>query len=90
MDVVQKAQSGLTLRIMEGLLFNKKIVTTNQYLSKNKDFRNCPNIYILNQNNITGLQAFINKPTQEYPINIKKKYSFNVWLERLINKEEAK
>ena len=90
LDVVQKAQSGLTLRIMEGLLFNKKIVTTNQYLSKNKDFRNCPNIYILNQNNITGLQAFINKPTQEYLINIKKKYSFNVWLERLINKEEAK
>nr|WP_294781829.1 hypothetical protein [Prevotella sp.] len=90
LDVVQKAQSGLTLRIMEGLLFNKKIVTTNQFLSENKDFRNCSNIFILNQNNITGLQTFLKKPTQEYPLNIKKKYSFDEWLERLINKEEAK
>ena len=47
LDVVQKGQSGLTLRFMEGLLFNKKVVTTNVHIKENKDFGNNSNIYVL-------------------------------------------
>lgn len=88
-DVVQKNQTGLTLRIMEGILFDKKIVTTNLSMRTNKDFGNNSNIYVLTPNNIKGLNAFLNKPTETYPLWIKEKYSFDKWIERLDKSIEA-
>lgn len=89
LDVVQKKQSGLTLRFMESLLFDKKVVTTNVYIERNKDFGNNANIYVLTPNNINELNTFLSKPTTEYPQKLKDKYSFEKWLERLDNNEEA-
>lgn len=89
LDVVQKKQSGLTLRFMESLLFDKKVVTTNVYIEKNKDFGNNANIYVLTPNNINELNTFLSKPTTAYPQKLKDKYSFEKWLERLDKKTEA-
>ena len=89
LDVVQKDQSGLTLRFMESLLFDKKVVTTNVYIEKNKDFGNNANIYVLTPNNINELNTFLSKPTTAYPQKLKDKYSFEKWLERLDKNTEA-
>lgn len=89
LDVVQKKQSGLTLRFMESLLFDKKVVTTNVYIEKNKDFGNNANIYVLTPNNINELNTFLSKPTTTYPQKLKDKYSFEKWLERLDKNTEA-
>ena len=89
LDVVQKKQSGLTLRFMESLLFDKKVVTTNVYIEKNKDFGNNANIYVLTPNNINELNTFLSKPTTAYPQKLKDKYSFEKWLERLDKNTEA-
>lgn len=89
LDVVQEGQTGLTLRIMEGLLFDKKIVTTNKAMKTYRDFMDNPNIYILTKDNIVELSAFLKKPTVEYPKKIKEKYAIESWLSRIDNNKEA-
>lgn len=89
LDVVQEGQTGLTLRIMEGLLFDKKIVTTNAAIRMDKDFKDNPNIYVITKDNIKELYTFLKKPMVEYPNNLKAKYSFTNWLKRIDNNEEA-
>lgn len=89
LDVVQDGQTGLTLRIMEGLLFDKKIVTTNAAIRMDKDFKDNPNIYVITKDNIKELYTFFKKPMVEYPNNLKAKYSFTNWLKRIDNNEEA-
>lgn len=89
LDVVQEGQTGLTLRIMEGLLFDKKIVTTNAAIRMDKDFKDNPNIYVITKDNIKDLYTFLKKPMVEYPNNLKAKYSFTNWLKRIDNNEEA-
>lgn len=89
LDVVQKRQSGLTLRFMEGILFDKKVITTNHSICKNKDFGNNPNIYVLTPNNINEVNTFLRKSTIAYPEWMKEKYSFDRWLERLDKNIEA-
>lgn len=89
LDVVQNGQTGLTLRIMEGLLFDKKIVTTNAAIRTDKDFKDNPNIYVITKDNIKELYTFLKKPMVEYPNDLKAKYSFTSWLKRIDNNEEA-
>lgn len=89
LDVVQEGQTGLTLRIMEGLLFDKKIVTTNAAIRTDKDFKDNPNIYVITKDNIKELYTFLKKPMVEYPNDLKAKYSFTNWLKRIDNNEEA-
>lgn len=89
LDVIQEGQTGLTLRIMEGLLFDKKIVTTNAAIRMDKDFKDNPNIYVITKDNIKELYTFLKKPMVEYPNNLKAKYSFTNWLKRIDNNEEA-
>lgn len=89
LDVVQDGQTGLTLRIMEGLLYDKKIVTTNAAIRTDKDFKDNPNIYVITKDNIKELYTFLKKPMVEYPNDLKAKYSFTSWLKRIDNNEEA-
>ena len=89
LDVVQEGQTGLTLRIMEGLLFDKKIRTINAAIRMDKDFKDNPNIYVITKDNIKELYTFLKKPMVEYPNNLKAKYSFTNWLKRIDNNEEA-
>lgn len=84
LDVVQEGQYGLTLRVMEAILFSKKIITTNKYLANDVDFATNENIYILDKYNFRGLKSFILKPVIPYSENLKQKYSFYSWMERLL------
>lgn len=45
-DIVQENQSGLTLRIMEGLFFGKKIITNNNNIKK-EAFYNDTNFFVI-------------------------------------------
>lgn len=88
LDVVQAKQFGLTIRFMEALLFEKKIVTTNQSVAWNKDFKDSPNVYLLSKDNINELNTFISKAFVSYPSELTKKYSFHEWITRLDKNEE--
>lgn len=90
LDVVQDGQYGLTLRIMEALLFGKKVITTNKYINNDSDFVGNENIYVLDKDNINGLQTFILKPFVPYADELRKKYSFTEWLGRIEIGQEMK
>lgn len=90
LDVVQAKQFGLTIRFMEALLFEKKIVTTNQSITWNKDFKDNPNVYVLSKDNINELTSFINKTFVSYPSELIEKYTFKKWITRIDKNEELK
>lgn len=88
LDVVQEGQYGLTLRVMEAILFGKKVITTNKYLANDEDFSTNENIYILDKYNFKGLKSFILKSVIPYSESLKQKYSFYSWMERLLKNKD--
>ena len=80
-DIVQKDQSGLTLRAMESLFLDKKLITNNKYI-KDYDFFKKDNIFILDDynSNLDKLIMFLNGHYIKIGDNIKQKYLFNNWI----------
>ena len=78
LDIVQSGQSGITLRPMEAMFYNKKLITNNIYI-KEYDFYNPHNIFILQERNISELKEFLELPTIEINQEIKNKYRFSGW-----------
>ena len=79
-DIQHPLQSGLTMRTIEMLGVNKKIITTNENII-NYDFYNENNILILDRNNIQINNSFFDKEYQIIEDNIYQKYSLRSWLE---------
>ena len=84
LDIVQSGQSGITLRPMEAMFYNKKLITNNIYI-KEYDFYNPHNIFILQERNISELKEFLELPTIEINQEIKNKYRFSGgWLQEFL------
>ncbi|WP_196001869.1 hypothetical protein [Clostridium sp. 1001271B_151109_B4] len=81
LDILQENQEGLTLRVMESIFFEKKLITNNKDII-NYDFYNKNNIFIIGIDNINNLNSFINSPYNKIDDNIVNKYDFNNWLSR--------
>lgn len=84
LDLNQKSQSGLSMRCMEALFFNKKIITNNSHVFDKIDFEGkmTKNIDRLDDD----LIAFINQEDVYYDNSeeLKKYYSFKSWLNRIL------
>lgn len=73
-EIGQKGQTGLTIRALEALFFNKKMITTNEYV-KQMDFYNPANILVLNQDTIDSeIEMFLNVRLKKYDSGILAKY----------------
>lgn len=75
-EIMQDGQSGITIRALEALFFNKKLITDNIDII-NYDFYNKNNIFIFRYSSesiLTDLRVFIELPFVDVDINIKKKY----------------
>lgn len=84
LDILQPGQSGITLRPMEAMFYNKKLITNNIYV-KEYDFYNPRNIFILQERNISELKEFLELPTIEINQEIKNKYRFSGgWLKEFL------
>jgi len=83
LDYNQVGQSGLTLRIMEGLFFEKKVITNNVFV-KEYDFYNPANIFILDMDPIENIIDFVKTDFEKVPDEILSRYEFQNWLNRLI------
>lgn len=83
LDIAQKGQDGLSMRVMEALFLDKKIITTNQAIM-DAPFYNEKNILVieLGKTNMKDLQAFFAEPMVPYPTEAKEYYSFEKWVER--------
>lgn len=80
-DIVAKGQVGLTLRPLEAMFFNKKLITNDKSII-NRDFYNKENIFILDYDNFDKIEYFINSPYIEIPSDILYRYDFNSWIRR--------
>lgn len=82
LDVNQKGQKALTMRVMEAIYFSKKLITNNEDIV-NYDFYQENNIFLLPQDlgliSAEEIRAFLDKPFVPYPEEILARYDFEHW-----------
>lgn len=81
LDITQKGQNGLSLRFMESLFFEKKIITNNISVVE-YDFYNNSNVFILGKDDLNNLVNFILSPYVPIHDDIKNRYLFQSWAQR--------
>lgn len=83
LEVVDNSQIGLTLRSLEALFYNKKLITNNKSIKK-YDFYNKNNIFIIGEDNFEKINDFLNADLYEISEEIKIKYSYKNWINSLL------
>ncbi|MBE5912932.1 MAG: hypothetical protein E7274_02595 [Pseudobutyrivibrio ruminis] len=78
LEINQSGQIGCTLRALEALFFQKKLLTTNGAV-KNEEFYNENNIYILDDK-LEDIDKFMNLPFTD-TTDLKKKHDIDAWIE---------
>lgn len=86
-DMQHNKQSGLTMRTIETLGAKRKIITTNTNIKK-YDFYNENNIFVMNENDLSGIEKFIKHEYEPISDESYKKYSLHSWIETIINEAE--
>ena len=84
LDVLRKNQTGLSFRIFDSLALHKKLITTNESI-KEYDFYNENNICVINKNNISIPNDFLNTQYEKLPDEIYNKYSLESWVKKVFN-----
>ncbi|HGS5689690.1 TPA: hypothetical protein ACMDN5_002143 [Vibrio cholerae] len=83
LDIQHPSQSGLTIRTLECLASNKKLITTNDKI-KDYDFYNKNNIFILKNDNSHELVDFINISYVSISEDLVNKYSLDSWVKTIL------
>ncbi|WP_392566293.1 hypothetical protein RHO15_01455 [Utexia brackfieldae] len=84
LEINHQGQSGVSLRTIEAIVLNKKLITTNKAI-KNYQFYNPHQIFIL-ENNYDEIAAFLTAKFAAIPIEKLNKYTADGMLETIINK----
>jgi len=79
LDIVSERQSGLTIRPLEALFLNKKLIT-NDVTIKKRDFFLPENIFILGDRDIKELPSFLCHPHSPVNESISDRYDFKSWI----------
>lgn len=74
LEINKPEQRGLTLRALEALIFNKKLITTNASI-RSMDLYDPARIFIYNVDDIEGLQDFLQSPLPYVDEKLLSKYS---------------
>lgn len=83
-DMQHDQQSGLTMRTIETLGANRKLITTNKNIKK-YDFYNENNILVMEDHNLTAIAEFIKHDYKPINNDIYKKYSLHSWIKTIVN-----
>ncbi len=83
LDISQQGQDGYSMRVMEAIFFNKKLITTNAHV-KDSMFYDENNILIIDFGATTDeeLRAFFEKPFRPYDESVRQYYSIEAWAAR--------
>jgi hypothetical protein len=81
-DIQHPNQEGLTMRTIETIGAQKKLITTNSNII-NYDFYSDDNILVINRGNPEIPDEFITKHYKPLPSHIYDKYSINSWIARI-------
>lgn len=80
-DIVSESNYGLTLRPIEALLYEKKLITNYRQI-KEEEFYSPDNVFIYGED--TDIQGFFNKPFKKINKNIVEKYDVNFFIKTLL------
>ncbi|WP_035291762.1 hypothetical protein [Clostridium sp. KNHs214] len=83
-DMQHNKQSGLTMRTIETLGAKRKLITTNRNI-KRYEFYNENNIFVMDENNLDKIEAFIKRKYEPINDEVYKKYSISSWIDTIIN-----
>lgn len=81
LDVLQEGQEGMTLRVMEALFHRKKLITTQKAIMK-AEFYHPDNVFVIGEDDWTGIKDFLKRPLYPVPKEIVEKYDFSMWIRR--------
>lgn len=83
LDISQKGQDGYSMRVMEAIFYDKKLITTNEAV-RNSSFYDENNVLIIDLDKTTSeeIHAFFEKEFHPYPEQIRDYYSFEAWIDR--------
>lgn len=81
LEINQEDQSGLTIRALECLFYEKKLITNNKNI-KNEKFYSAENIFILGEDNLQKLDIFLRKPYFKVNPEIVEYFDFKKWIDR--------
>lgn len=84
LDIGHSSQSGLTMRIIESIGMNQKIITTNESI-KNYDFFDENMVRIIDRNNIDLPPKDFFDTEFSYNEEIRSKYSLEQWVYNVLN-----
>lgn len=81
LDLSQRGQTALTLRVMEAIFFQKKLITNNAEVCK-FDFYNPNNILVIDPDNIDKLKIveFIERSFQPYSDEYMSEFDYENWM----------
>ena len=83
LDIQHPKQIGLTMRTIEMLGMNKKLITTNSTI-KNYDFYNPNNICVIDRNDIKIDMNFLDTPYQAIKKDVYESYSLENWIKSVL------
>lgn len=84
LDFKLSHHNGLSFRFFEAMYYEKKIITNNESV-KNYDFYSADNILITDFENLNNITEFLQKPYKKLPNEIVSKYSFDNWLNYVLD-----
>lgn len=84
LDIQHPKQTGLTMRTIEMVGMNKKIITTNHTI-KEYDFYNPNNVYIIDRKNIKLESVFFESQYEPLSNQIYIKYSLEQWIKDILS-----
>lgn len=76
-------QTGLTLRPFDALFLNRKVITNASNIIE-CDFYNPNNIYVIKDENLDGIESFMNLPYQQIDSKIVNSYEINNWINQFL------
>lgn len=79
LDIQHPKQTGLTMRTIEMIGMNKKLITTNESIKK-YDFFYANNVVVIDRNNVTIPADFFSSPYSKLPADVYEKYSLKSWI----------
>jgi hypothetical protein len=86
LDIEHSSQNGLTMRTLETLGAQKKLITTNKNIQQ-YDFYNSENICIINRHDPIVPVDFLIQPYRQVSEMIRSRYSITGWIHEIFNEE---
>ena len=86
LEIVKRRQTGATIRTMEAIYFDKKLITNNTHI-RNEPFYNPNNIFVIENDNYDDISEFLNSSFVPYDDRLRDLYDVNQWVKNFDTEE---